>query len=62
MTTKDKIHHLINRPWMDPVDLESIYTILIALPLSGGMVGGALRQLAMEIDLELSRCIVKETK
>ena len=46
---------------MDPVDLESIYTILIALPLSGGMVGGALRQLAMEIDLELSRCVVKET-
>lgn len=62
MTTKEKIHHLINRPWMDPVDLESIYTILIALPLSGGTVGEAIKQLAYELDLELSRCVVKETR
>lgn len=46
---------------MQTQDLESIYTILIALPLSGGTVGEAIGQMAKDLDYELSQCIVKET-
>ena len=63
LSTKDHIHRLVNKPWQEDRDLESLYTILVALPLSGGRLGETLHQIADTIDFELSSCMQqKETK
>jgi len=60
LSTKDHIHKLINKPWMSDQDLESLLTILIALPLSRGSLGETLNQIAQQIDSEFMSCLVVE--
>jgi len=47
---QDKIRKLIHKEWISEGDLRSIYTILVALPISEGTVSYMLADLAQQID------------
>jgi len=57
---QDKLRLLVKQPWLTEGDLMSLYTILIALPLSGGTVGLLLASLADDIDMELKTRFTEE--
>jgi len=62
---RGKIRNLIAKPWMEDRDLLSIYTILVALPLSN-LTGGALSQLLAElaqvVDADLKTTLIQRKK
>ena len=59
---QDKIHRLTHKPWITEGDLLSLYTILVALPLSDGNLSHILASLAQDIDGDLKTLYVKEDK
>ena len=56
----DKINQLIRKEWITEGDLMSLYTILIALPVSEGSVSYMLADIAQQIDENLKHMYVKE--
>lgn len=56
----DKIDKLIHAPWITEGDLMSLYTILVALPISDGSVSYMLADTAQQIDENLKHIYVRE--
>ena len=57
---QDKIHKLTHKEWITEGDLMSLYTILIALPLSGGNLSHIIASLAQDIDSDLRLLYTKQ--
>ena len=56
---QDRIRKLIQKPWISEGDLMSLYTILVALPISGGNISFMLADLAQNIDEDLKTHCIK---
>lgn len=58
---QSKIRQLIAKPWTSDNDLLAIYTILLAIPLSGGMVSTLITELSSMIDSDIKTLFTEDS-